>query len=236
MARDPGLMTRTTEPSSGDAPQQILAPWDALANPANDDLIDAGLAMWPTGPAWGTPDGESMTENSVLARFTRVLLSPFEFLYARAFQLARESTVQGVDELLPEWEADYGLPGPCGPSGSTEERLRALEAKVRGVAVIHPKDFIALAKSYGFKITTEEPCMFECGFSECGGEHQLGDPMTEETYWIIHVADLAVDYFRCGEGECGATPLFSLGEAERLLCMLKQYAPAWTIPILAFDE
>jgi hypothetical protein len=46
------------------------------------------------------------------------------------------------------------------------------------------------------------------------------------------VRDLRVDYFLAGEGELGADPLFSVGHAELLLCLIRQVAPAWTIPVL----
>ncbi|MBD8555563.1 DUF2313 domain-containing protein [Rhizobium sp. CFBP 8762] len=208
-------------------------PWDALANPVNNDLIGAALAMWPQGAAWGSPDGQAVPLTSMLARFTRVLVDSYVWLYARAFGLARESTVQGIVELLDEWELDYGLPGECGTSANTfSERIRALAAKVASQKTVHPLDFLRIAYFYGFEIEIEEPAVFECGFSECGGEHTVGDPR-EEIYWIVHVRDLAVDYFRCGESECGQDPLFSLGEAERLLCILRSIAPAWTVPVLA---
>ena len=49
------------------------------------------------------------------------------------------------------------------------------------------------------------------------------------------VLDIAVDYFVVGDGELGATPLFSLGEAERMLCILRQVAPGWVILTLNFE-
>ncbi|WP_185933365.1 putative phage tail protein [Rhizobium sp. P007] len=233
MARDPGFNTRTTTPSAGALTGGVPNAWDNLAAPSNDDLIGGAVSLWPPGPAFGTPDGQALSLTSRLALFTRVLISPWEWLYARAFKLTSESTVFGVDEMLPDWEVEYGLPDACGAEGtSVAGRLRALEAKLMAVAIITPADFIRLAASFGFTITIEEPAVFECGFSECGGAHTVGDAR-QEVYWLVTVMDLAVDYFRCGESECGFDPLFSYGEAERLLCLLRQHSPAWAIPVLA---
>lgn len=232
MARDPGLNTRTTEPSVGLPAGGVPAAWDNLSSPTNDDLIGGAVSLWPPGAAFGTPDGQAMSLSSLLAKFTRVLISPWEWLYARSYKLVSESTVYGVDELLPDWEAEYGLPDACGVDDeSVSGRLRALEAKLIAVAILSPGDFIRLAASYGFTITIEEPAVFECGFSECGGEHTVGD-FRQEVYWLVSVTGLAVDYFRCGESECGYDPLFSFGEAERVLCLLRQHSPAWAIPVL----
>ncbi|WP_438752071.1 putative phage tail protein [Pararhizobium sp. O133] len=232
MARDPALHTVTSIASAGPQSVAIALPYDGLSAPENDDLITAGLSLWPQGPAWGSPDGQAIDLSSNLARFTRVLLSPFEWLYSRAYRLALESSVKGVSELLPEWEADYGLPDNCVTDATTvAERIRALEAKVNSQAVIHPSDFIRVAAAYGFTIEIEEGAIFECGFSEIGGEHETG-AASEETYWAVRVDDLSIDYFRAGLGECGFDELFNFGEAERLLCILRRLAPAWTLPVL----
>jgi uncharacterized protein YmfQ (DUF2313 family) len=233
MARDPAFNTVTTAASVLDDLIPVAAPYDALANPDNDGLISAGLALWPQGAAWGSPDGQAVSLESNIARLTRVFLDSFIWLYQRAWTLVRNSSVQGVDELLPEWEAEYGLPDNCATGEtSVAERLRALEAKVNSQAAITPGDFIRIAASYGFEISIEEPAIFECGFSECGGEHTTGDAR-QETYWIVHVTGLGVDYFTCGVSECGFDPLFDLGDADRLLCILRRLAPAWTTPVLA---
>lgn len=235
MARDPGLNTVTTTATALADILPVAAPYDALANPDSDGLISAALALWPTGSAWGSPDGGAVSLSSKLASFTRVLLDSFVWLYARAWTLVRNASVRGVDELLPEWESDYGLPDNC-VQGETSvaERLRALEAKVSSVAIATPGDFIRVASSYGFTVTIEEPAIFECGFSECGGEHTVGD-VRQEVYWIVHVGDLAVDYFICGISECGLDPLFDLGDAERLICIMRRLAPAWSLPIFSDD-
>ncbi|MBB4952773.1 uncharacterized protein YmfQ (DUF2313 family) [Agrobacterium vitis] len=235
MARDSGTNTRTTLASTASDITALAAPTDALANPSNDDLIGAALSLWPVGAAWGSPDGQAVSLSSTLANFTRVLISPFEWLYNRAFVLARESSVFGAYEMLDAWEVEYGLPDSCvSGEASVAERLRALEVKVGAVATITPGDFIRLAASYGFEIVIEEPAVFECGFSECGGEHACGHPL-QEVYWIVYVANVAVDYFRVGESQCGQDPLFDYGDAERLLCVLRKIAPAWTIPVLSID-
>jgi uncharacterized protein YmfQ (DUF2313 family) len=232
MARDSGVNTFTSLATLDDDPVNVTMPWDSLASPDSDTMIGGALTLWPPGAAFGGPDGQAISLTEKLALFTRVLLNPFEWIYARAFQLARQSSVFGVDEMLTDWEVEYGLPDNC-VTGETSvsERLRALETKVAGIASITPGDFIRLAASYGFEITIEEPAVFECGFSECGGEHACGDPR-QETYWIVRVAGLAVDYFRVGESECGSVPLFDYGDAERLICILRRAAPAWTTPIL----
>lgn len=233
MSRDPGLNTLTTVATALADVQRLPQPYDALSAPDSDGLIGAGLSLWPPGAAFGSPDGQAVSLKSVLAAFTRVLLSPFELLYARAYGLALESIPAFAGELLPEWEAEYGLPDNCVSSETSRaERLRALETKVASIANITPGDFVRLAATYGFQISIEEPAVFECGFSECGGEHTVGDAR-QEVYWIVRVADLAVDYFRCGESECGLDPLFDLGDAERLMCILRRVSPAWTIPVLS---
>lgn len=233
LARDPGLNTVTTMASAGAINDSVPNAWDGLASPSNDDLIGAAVSLWPPGAAFGSPDGQAMSLSSTIASFTRVLISPMEWLYSRSFKLVSESTVFGVDELLPDWETEYGLPDACGTDDdSVAGRQRALKAKLMAVAVITPSNFIRLALTYGFTVTIEEPSVFECGFSECGGEHTVGGA-DQEIYWIVRIVDLAVDYFRCGESECGHDPLFSYGEAERLLCLLRQHSPAWAIPILS---
>ncbi len=232
MARDPGLNTVTSVASGSDEIIAVAAPYDTLADPSNDDLIGAAMAMWPQGAAWGSPDGQATALSSVLAGLTRVLVDSFEWLYQRIWTLARNASVQGVDELLPEWEAEYGLPDNC-VTGETSiaERLRALETKVASQAIITPGDFIRIAATYGFIIEIEEPAIFECGFSECGGEHTVGD-VRQESYWTVRTYNVAIDYFYCGESECGYDPLFTFGDGERLICILRRLAPAWTLPIL----
>jgi uncharacterized protein YmfQ (DUF2313 family) len=169
----------------------------------------------------------------MLGRFTQVLLDGWVWLYARSFNLAREATVQGASELLPEWEADHGLPEECFASTerTTAERLKDLARKVMAEGVNHPTDFVRLASDYGFEIEIEEPDIFGCGFSECGGFHEVGF-YTEETYWIVRVQNVSVSYFEAGAGETGYDPLFSFGAAEQLLCLVRKLAPAWTIPVL----
>lgn len=231
--RSPAFNTRTTLASADDVSVPIPAPWDNLSDPSVDDLLPGAMNFWPTGAAWGTPDGVAADPDSLWVQTMKALLAPFNFLYARAFRLARESSPALLDETLPEWEIEYGLPDSCVTTEQTRsERLSFLAAKVDVSKVVTPGDFIRLAAGYGFQIEIEEPAIFECGFSEIGGEHTVGD-YRQETYWIVKVQDLATYYFTVGESEVAYDPLFSFGESAQLLCILQRIAPAWTTPILA---
>lgn len=234
--RDPGRNTWTFYEAAADGSDLLPpAPFDALTDPGVEDLLPAGLSLWPRGAAWGTPDGQAAGTDTVLAGFTRALLSPFADLYRRAWLLTRESRALTLVDSLPDWEADYGLPDACSPDPAEAARRRALLTRVRAVATITPQDFIQLARQEGFDIAIEEPAQFECGFSECGGAHTVGDRL-QEVYWIVHVYGLAVDYFRCGESECGHDPLFAVAEVERLQCLFARLAPGWTQPVYSIYE
>lgn len=209
----------------------MTVPTDALAAPDSDSLISAGLAFWPPGAAWGSPDGQAVSLSSNLARFTRVLLSPFEWLHARAFRLALEGNVQTVSELLPDWERDHGLPEACFTGEQTAtQRLTALRRKVMAEPLSHPQDFVRVAADFGFTIEIEEPNIFECGGSECGGHHEAG-AASEEAYLIVRVRDSAETFFEIGASECGADRLYDLVGSSGVLCFLRQELPGWVVAV-----
>ncbi|KQV27608.1 hypothetical protein ASC97_04320 [Rhizobium sp. Root1203] len=209
----------------------LTVPGDALSQPTNDDLISAGLSFWPPGAAWGSPDGEAVSLDGWIGRFTRVLLAPFEFLYARAWQLVGESSAQTANETLDEWEADHGLPERCFTGEqSTAQRLAALRRKVAAEPLNHPEDFVRVAADFGFAIEIEEPCLFECGFSESGSYHEAG-AAAEEAYIVVRVRDASISYFEAGASELGFDPLFSLGGSEQILCFIRQELPGWVLAI-----
>lgn len=221
-------VTNTFTPKTSSS---VTVPSDALSAPDSDSLVTAGLSFWPPGAAWGSPDGQAVSLSSVLARFTRVLLSPFEWLYARAFRLALEANTQTVSELLPDWEKDHGLPEACFTGEQTAtQRLVALRRKVMAEPLSHPEDFVRVAADFGFEIEIEEPCIFECGFSECGGYHETG-AASEEAYVIVRVKGSAETFFECGVSECGHDRLYDVVGSSDVLCFLRQELPGWVVAV-----
>lgn len=235
--RDPGLNSWTYYlPPDDPADVAPAEPADALTAPDIEDLLPAGLALWPRGAAWGSPDGLAPPTTSVLAGFTRALLGPLAEMYGHAWGVLRQNWARLADTSLPDWEADYGLPNPCSaPDATTASRKADLMVKVRSTATITPQDFVRLARDAGYEIAIEEPAMFECGFSECGGQHTVGD-IRQEVYWIVHILNISVDYFRVSESECGYDPLFSTGDIERLRCLFRDLYPGWSEPVYQIDE
>lgn len=207
----------------------VAVPSDALSAPDSDSLVTAGLTFWPPGAAWGSPDGQAVPLSSNLAKLTRVLLSPFEWLYARAFRLALEANTQTVIELLQDWEQEHGLPERCFTGEqSAGQRLTALRRKVMAEPLAHPQDFVRVAADFGFEIEIEEPNIFGCGFSECGGRHETG-AAAQETYVIVRVKGSAETFFESGVSECGADRLYDVVGSSDVLCFLRQELPGWVV-------
>lgn len=231
MSRHPARVTVTNR-FSPVTRNTLTAPTDALAAPDSDELISAGLAFWPPGAAWASPDGQAVSLSSSLAKFTRVLLSPFEWLYARAFRLALEATTQTLSETLPDWEADHGLPEECfGGNQPTPQRLIALRRKVSSEPVTTPEDFIRLAADFGYIIEIDEPAAFRIGFSRCGGKHRTGSHI-QETFVYVRVRGSSIKRFICGSSRTGRDRLYSISEAAEILCMLRKTLPGWVTPVL----
>lgn len=213
------------------ATASVTVPTDALAAPDSDGLISAALAFWPPGAAWGSPDGQAVPLSTNLAKFTRVLVSPFEWLYARAFRLALEANTQTVSELLPDWERDHGLPERCFTGEQTaSQRLTTLRRKVLAEPLAHPEDFVRVAADFGFTIEIEEPNIFECGGSECGGYHQTG-AAAQEAYVVVRVQDSAETFFEIGTSACGSDRLYDVVGSSDVLCFLRQELPGWVVAV-----
>ena len=83
---------------------------DALSDPSAAVLAAQNVHHMPPGAAWGTPEGEAISRESVWWEVVLALSAPWQHLYRRAFDLTNESRALTTDELLEEWEADYGLP------------------------------------------------------------------------------------------------------------------------------
>lgn len=205
---------------------------DELSAPTAEDLLPAGLALWPRGAAWGSPDGEAVNRSSVLARLTRALLAPFADLYARAWQLTLESRSRSLVDSLEDWERDYGLPGACDAPDDRDRRIARLRARVRRLATITPADFIVLAARLGYVTAIKEPVAFRCGQTPIGG---FGVPTDTdlECQWVMLVRDVPVARFMAGIGQAGVTPLLSIDRGT-LECEVRRIAPSWTKPVFNY--
>jgi uncharacterized protein YmfQ (DUF2313 family) len=204
---------------------------DALSEPDVETLLPSGLALWPRGAAWGTPDGEAPSMASTIAGLTRALLAPFADLYRRLWRVSEESRPSTIVDSLEDWEREFGLPDPCvSVEQSDELRRKVLRARVRSLATITPADVVRLAASLGYVVALEEPFSFRVGESGCG-EGEAGSPSLD-LQWVVHLYDLPTTQFEAGLGEAGTTRLldFDIGTIE---CAVRRIAPAWTYPIFS---
>lgn len=233
---DPGLNHFTDTASVDDERPFAVDTQDVLSDPDEQMLGWQFGLHWPPGLAWGTPDGQALDDDSVLAKLARSLAAPWRFLYARAWKLTQEARPFATDELLSEWEAELGLPDKCtGFNPARAARLQAVSDRYRGVPIITPADFVRVAEELGYTIVIEEAFAFECGWSECGGHHAAG-PMEQDAYWTVYVLDQAVEYFRTSESEVSVDPLFALPGINPLVCKFRELAPGWSLPIFLFEE
>lgn len=208
---------------------------DVLSGPDVETLLPGGLALWPRGAAWGTPDGEAPSTQSVIANLTRALLAPFGDLYARAWRLVDEACTSTLVDSLDDWERDYGLPDPCVTEPQTiEQRKNSLAARVMRLATITPADVVKLAARLGYVVALEEPDAFRVGESSCSDLDELSDAALDQQF-VIHIYDAPIRQFECGIGEVGVTRLLDFDHGA-LECAIRKISPAWTYPVFSNAE
>ena len=239
-------------------------PGDALSNPTGDALLPQLLAVLPRGSAWRTDYVADADDNSFLHRYWRAVAEPVADLYAKAWELALQSTACTVSSGLTDWEAEFGLPDPCvAPATNDIDRIAALREKVAGEGGGSIPYFVCVAARLGYDITITEPHFFEFGISsfEGGGlvpsyfefgASAFGDQafsdftgtsveLTDafapdfQSYWIVNVLDAVPNYFEFGASSLGYDRFSDFASDLDLECVFNARKPGHTTLIFNYS-
>lgn len=196
---------------------------------SGDAYGDQFAAMFPRGRAW------PVDEESVFQRVARAIAMVWGSVDARISDLVEiESDPRTTVELLPEWEAAFGLPDTCVQAPLTiSARQRALAERMTAKGGQSRTFFIAVAARLGYTITIREFSPFMCGVSRCGDPAWAIGPAEIRFYWTVAVASPRLTWFRAGAGRAGVDHHLEIGIADDLECLFRRWKPAHTE--IAFD-
>jgi uncharacterized protein YmfQ (DUF2313 family) len=208
-----------------------------------DDYASALADLLPYGQAW------PRWIDSVLMRVVSGLAQVWGYFDARAADLLEtESDPRYTIELLPDWERNWGLPDPCFRQAQTiDQRHALLILKMTLLGAQSRKFFITTAAWLGYTIMISEFAPFMAGVSQCGdtrgmvnwndtpGQHPeileyrwyVGPP-EQRFYWVVHVINAPLTWFRSSSGQAGVDPHLLIGYAYDLECLLRRWKPAHT--------
>lgn len=195
----------------------------ALRRVGEADYAAAAVALLPVGWAWPTEPG------SVAVRFFTAIGGTVAAHHAAACDLMDDAWPPATRDLLPDWERALALPDPCTPAGERTVEARRAEVveklpRTGGQSIAY---FEGLCAALGYAVTIAEHRPFVCGFTECGGGHELGAE-TIRHHWTVTVHGPRITYFRAGDSECGRDPLVVVDQAQDLECLLRRLKPAHT--------
>lgn len=196
-----------------------LNPWALLTSA---DFLGAIQKLLPRGAAW--PRDPAATQTAYFAAIADCVMA----LRARANDLSQtESDPSQTIELLPRWEARFGLPDPCTPANATiDQRHAALLSKMAAYGGQSPAYYIAVAAAMGVPITINTFAPFVAG-GACGAG-LYGAPW--RFTWQVHSPTATASLFHAGSG--AGEPLATWGNGA-LICRIKQIMPAHTTVLFA---
>lgn len=187
------------------------------------DYTKALLALFPQGIAW--PRNVDATLYKVVNGIAQVM----GYVDGRADDLlVTESDPRKANEMLEDWERNFGLPDPClpYPPNTLFDRRVALVARMTMLGAQDRTFFTDIAASLGQSITIHEYAPYMCGVSRCGDTRselygadstnyrwQLGPPEMR-FYWTIDLTSV-------------------LSGAD---CVLRRYSPAHTELIILYNS
>lgn len=192
-----------------------------------DDFLNVALALLPPGDAWPREQDALFTQmvNAAIATQAR--------LHARAADLTEREVIPWTSEdLLPAWEAVYGLPDPCAPLNPTiPQRQAALKARFAASGNLTIDYYQQVAQSLGYTCTFETFRPAACGVFTCGS------PLYGETWRFVlqvNVSGIAAFPFSCGVSVCG-DPLVSYSDTQ-LSCVMNRIKPGYADLIMNYEE
>lgn len=115
------------------------------------DVSDYEDVLWrllPPGPAWSR-------DNTDLAAFVKVGARRLAAVDAAASQLLDEGNPFKTLAMLPDWEADFGLPDSCSAATPTlAERRASLMARLTDAGGVRIPRFVQIARALGYPDAT----------------------------------------------------------------------------------
>ncbi|MEQ6289627.1 YmfQ family protein [Vogesella sp. GCM10023246] len=128
------------------------------------DVSDYEDVLWrllPPGPAWSR-------DNADLAAFVKVGARRLAAVDAAAARLLDEGNPYKTLAMLPDWEADFGLPDSCSAATPTlAERRATLVARLTDAGGVRIPRFVQIAAALGYpgasaKRFAAHTCEFSC--------------------------------------------------------------------------
>ena len=173
---------------------------------ASLDYVPAVNRMFPRGASWSAEPG------STFANIKAAVADVAGNVHAIGATLVElEAHPLTTTVLLPDWEADYGLPDPCTPLAPTlQQRRLALAAKIAASGGASLSYLVSVAAALGFTITARN------GISADGAGWQY--------LIVITAAAGQSQFFRAGTSGAGDF-LQTFGNMQ-LECVLNKIKPA----------
>lgn len=203
---------------------------DRAALRTGDDYAEALSSLLPTGPAW------PRDADAALMHLVDGLSQTWGDVDGRAFRLlAQETDPRLTIDMLSDWERAFGLPDDCmGAATTIQERRNRLISRMIQIGGQSRAFFIGVAAALGYTITIEEFSPIMGGISRGGDDSwQAGSPDIR-FYWVVHVSDTPIWWFRGGVGEGGKDHHAEWAAIFDLECLIRRYKPAHTYVIFAY--
>lgn len=194
---------------------------------AQPDFLAAAQALLPPGDAWPREADAELTV------FLKLSVASLARVHARAADLTEIESVPFLSQdLLPAWEAVYGLPDPCTPLNATiPQRQAAVQARMASNGGQTQDYFIGVAAALGYAITitTFAPAQY--------GVTGYGAPWYGQNWnfvWQVNVPSLAAFPAKYGQSQYGEPYVAYSG--TQLTCVLNRLKPAYSIIIMNYGS
>ncbi|HET6606753.1 MAG TPA: putative phage tail protein [Rhodopila sp.] len=194
------------------------------------DFLGAFIRLLPRGAVW-TTIADAANTNQGLA--LEALMPTYVRSAESAAALLVDAFPATTDQLLPEWQATLGLPGPCAGSSPTLQQSQAqVVARLTGRGKNQSQAFyINFAKNLGYDITITQFIPARAGILRAGTP-AYGIPWAFA--WQVNAPSVTVTYFRAGRSAAGEA--LSVGGNNVLQCELTRLAPAHTTVLFNFGS
>lgn len=181
-------------------------------------------ALLPPGRAWVIESGK------VLEKLLAGIVVEFARIDRRGRDLLEEADPRTTVELLPEWEASFGLPDSCaGLFAGVEERRQQLLQKITTGGGQSIPFFIQVARNFGYEVTITEYRRFRAGRSHAG-DRCYGNAWI--FYWQMNAQDYELTRFRAGQARAGDR-LATWGN-DILECIFRRLKPSHTEVLFSY--